>query len=112
MTSKPISPPLPLPLPLPKEEVAPPDPLAKEVQFIPKFKGAAEMEARRRLRMMARRGQPASVQKPPSMVTRNLNPDISSSEEDDGLIEDENDEEFDTDELGDDSMDEGDEFDP
>ncbi|KAL4073502.1 stress-activated map kinase interacting protein 1-domain-containing protein [Scleroderma citrinum] len=107
--SKPVPPP---PQPPPKEEVAPPDPPAKEIQFIPKFKGAAEMEARRRLRMMARRGQPASVQRPPTLATRNLNPELSSSEGEDGLLEDENDEDFDSDELGDDIMDEGDEFDP
>ncbi|KAI6010115.1 stress-activated map kinase interacting protein 1-domain-containing protein [Pisolithus marmoratus] len=99
----------PPPPPIAKEELA--SPPAKEAQFIPKFKGAAEMEARRRLRMMARRGQPSGAQKPLSIVTRNLNPELSSSEGESETIEEENDEDFDTGQIADD-MDEGDEFDP
>lgn len=52
-------------------------PVAKVVQFIPKFKGAAEMEARRRLRMAARRGPQA----PPPQPTKPLTMDTSSEEE-------------------------------
>ncbi|KAI6045350.1 stress-activated map kinase interacting protein 1-domain-containing protein [Pisolithus marmoratus] len=99
----------PPPPPAAKEELA--SPPAKEAQFIPKFKGAAEMEARRRLRMMARRGQPSGAQKPLSIVTRNLNPELSSSESESETVEEENDEDFDTGQIADD-MDEGDEFDP
>ncbi|KIJ61493.1 hypothetical protein HYDPIDRAFT_116002 [Hydnomerulius pinastri MD-312] len=101
---------------LKKEDLPPPEPPAKEIQFIPKFKGAAEMEARRKLRMLARRGQATSAPKPPSVVSKILNPEMSSSEEDDGILEDDNDDDdddgFDLDERGDDIMDEGDEFDP
>lgn len=39
-------------------------PVTKVVQFVPKFKMAAEMEARRRKRMAARRGVPASLPQP------------------------------------------------
>ncbi|KAF9220725.1 SIN1-domain-containing protein [Gyrodon lividus] len=95
----------------PKEDPPPPEPPAKEIQFIPKFKGAAEMEARRKSRMLARRGQAVSAPKPASIGSKLPNPEISSSEEDEGLLEDENDDDFDLVECGDD-MDEGDEFDP
>ena len=45
-----------------KAKVAPEQaPVVKIVQFIPKFKGAAEMEARRRERMAARRGPGGAV---------------------------------------------------
>jgi hypothetical protein len=83
------------------------DPLDTPAQFIPKFKGAAEMEARRKLRMLARRGQ-ASHPKHASDVNKHLNPELSSSD-DDILEDDDNDDDFDL--MGDD-MDEGDEFDP
>ncbi|KAF9239245.1 stress-activated map kinase interacting protein 1-domain-containing protein [Melanogaster broomeanus] len=96
---------------LPKEDPPPPEPPAKEIQFIPKFKGAAEMEARRKLRMQARQGQPISAPRLPSITSKHLNPEISSEEEDEGLLEDENVDDSDLDECGDD-MDEGDEFDP
>ncbi|KAF5318799.1 hypothetical protein D9619_010789 [Psilocybe cf. subviscida] len=56
------------------EEV--PAPVAQAVQFIPKFKGAAEMEARRRVRMAARRG-PMARAPPPKALSFN-----TSSEED------------------------------
>ncbi|KAG6330650.1 hypothetical protein ID866_8437 [Astraeus odoratus] len=102
------------PPPVAKEEAPLPEPPPKEMQFIPKFKGAAEMEARRRLRIMARRGQRTSVQKPPSVTSRNLNPELSSSEEEEDASSssEDNEEDFDTDQVGDDIMDEGDEFDP
>ncbi|KAG5220988.1 stress-activated map kinase interacting protein [Salix suchowensis] len=52
-----------LPKPVDGAEPTPPEPAPpapKVVQFIPKFKGAAEMEARRKARMVARRQAPAS----------------------------------------------------
>jgi target of rapamycin complex 2 subunit MAPKAP1 len=83
-------------------------PVPKVVQFIPKFKGAAEMERRRRMRMAARRA-PAPAAPPP---LQNL--DFSSSDEDIPLANDSSSSgDFDDDgpgEVG--SMDEGDEFDP
>lgn len=91
----------------------PPELPAKEVQFIPKFKGAAEMEARRKLRMLARRGQTSTNPKPASDGNKYLNPELSSSDDDDDILEDdENVDDFD--DLVDraDDMDEGDEFDP
>ncbi|OJA09315.1 hypothetical protein AZE42_07476 [Rhizopogon vesiculosus] len=93
---------------------APPEPPPKEVQFVPNFKGAAEMEARRRLRMMARRGLPASMPKVPSMTPRSINPELSSSDGEDGMLEasDDNDDDFELVAPGDDSMDGADEFDP
>ncbi|KAF5337499.1 hypothetical protein D9758_013605 [Tetrapyrgos nigripes] len=71
-------------------------PVTKTVMFIPKFKNAAEMEHRRRIRMAARRrgpggGPPAASQAPqhpPSFDTTSeeevahLNPEESSSETD------------------------------
>ncbi|KAF8880010.1 stress-activated map kinase interacting protein 1-domain-containing protein [Infundibulicybe gibba] len=81
-------------------------PAAKVVQFIPKFKGAAEMEARRRVRMAARRGG-APPPPPPNL-------DFSSSDEDAGMPIDDSssDDEFEMVTGRVDSMDEGDEFDP
>lgn len=71
-------------------------PVTKAVQFIPKFKGAAEMEARRRVRMAARRGPaPLPVPQP------NLH--FSSSSSDEGTPNSA---------PAVDGMDEGDEFDP
>lgn len=99
---------IPAPRPLPKDDVLS-EPQAREPQFVPRFKGAAEMEARRRLRMMARRGHP---QKPPSLTAKTLNPDISSEEEEEPL-EDEEDDDSDPDQVGNDLIaDEADEFDP
>jgi hypothetical protein len=91
-----------------KEDV-PPEPPLKEVQFVPNFKGAAEMEARRRLRMMARRGLPASIPKALSVTTRSLNPELSSSDGQDDTLEDDNDDDFELVAPGDDEVDE---FDP
>lgn len=102
---------------------APPDPPPKGVQFIPKFKGAAEMEARRKMRMQgmqARRGgQPplaVDTRPPPPRTVASLNPEMSSSSEDEvGMSESEDEVDSDFGDLaggaGDD-MDEGDEFDP
>jgi hypothetical protein len=88
-------------------------PVAKVVQFIPKFKGAAEMEARRRVRMAARRGPgglPAAQPPPPP------NLDFSSSSEDEveiSVVSEVSSDEFDgVGAAAVDSMDEGDEFDP
>jgi len=94
-----------------KEDVLPEPPL-KEVQFVPNFKGAAEMEARRRLRMMARRGPSASMPKVP-VTMRSINPELSSSDGEDGMLEeDDNDDDFELLAAGDGNMDETDEFDP
>lgn len=96
------------------DEPPPPDPPSKGVQFIPKFKGAAEMEARRRVRMQARRGPLAVDAKPPLRVVANINPELSSSDEDEvglGISDEDDDDDFE--EIGgDDGMDDGDEFDP
>ena len=89
-----------------------PEPVVKIVQFIPKFKGAAEMEARRRERMAARRG-------PGGVVARARPPpplDFSSSSENEVEIpvigEVSSDEFDDVGAAAVDGMDEGDEFDP
>ncbi|KAH9477743.1 Target of rapamycin complex 2 subunit sin1 [Psilocybe cubensis] len=88
-------------------------PVTKVVQFIPKFKGAAEMEARRRIRMAARRGPGGAMTRQPQ--PQNLSFDTSSEEEaGEPVISDESSsDEFE--EVGGkaaESMDEGDEFDP
>lgn len=87
-------------------------PVTKVVQFIPKFKGAAEMEARRRVRMAARRGPGGAITKQPP--PQNLSFDTSSEDEaEEPVISDESSDEFE--EVGGkaaESMDEGDEFDP
>lgn len=94
------------------------------VPFVPKFKGAAEMEARRRLRMQNRvpPGGPIPA-RPTRSAPANLNPEISSSseseseseeeKEEDALAEDDDDSEDDAHEA-DDSLDimDADEFDP
>ncbi|KAF8882155.1 stress-activated map kinase interacting protein 1-domain-containing protein [Gymnopilus junonius] len=87
-------------------------PVTKAVQFIPKFKGAEEMEARRRIRMAARRGPGAALARaaPPPNLS------FSSSSEDEAeapAISDDSSDEFEV--VGQkttDEMDEGDEFDP
>ncbi|KAG1744258.1 stress-activated map kinase interacting protein 1-domain-containing protein [Suillus lakei] len=98
--------------PVLRKDDPPPELLPRDVPFVPKFKGAAEMEARRRVRMMARRGVPASMPKIPSVTARSLNPDLSSSDDEDGMLEDDNDDDYDLVTPGDDNMDEADEFDP
>jgi hypothetical protein len=87
-------------------------PVAKVVQFIPKFKGAAEMEKRRQLRIAARRGAARSGSAHTRPVQQNMSFDSSSEEEADvpvasGVSADEEDEYI----APSDSMD-GDEFDP
>ncbi|KAG6841336.1 hypothetical protein C0991_012161 [Blastosporella zonata] len=81
-------------------------PVQKVVQFIPKFKGAAEMEARRKVRMAARRGPGGAV--PAQLPPQNF--DTDSSDEEIPIADDSSssDEDFGG---GVDSMDEGDEFD-
>lgn len=82
-------------------------PVTKTVQFIPTFKGAAEMEARRRIRMAARRG-PGDA---PPVLAIDSSSSSSSSEEAVAAIDDSSDSDF-GDVADDDSMDDGDEFDP
>jgi hypothetical protein len=82
--------------------------VAKTVQFIPKFKGAAEMEARRKLRMMGRAG-PGGAPPPPPPPPVPVSWD-SSSDEDEAVQSDDDDDEEDV--FGNVSMDDGDEFDP
>lgn len=81
-------------------------PVAKVVQFIPKFKGAAEMEARRRVRMAARRGPGAAVPAPVSTLDFS-----SSSDEEENLADDSSDSDFGTTNAAD-AMDDEDGFDP
>lgn len=86
-------------------------PVTKVVQFIPKFKGAAEMEARRRIRMAARRGPGAA---PPPVLDIDSSDSSSSSSEDEviPIADDASDSDFDDVTGGNDSLDDGDEFDP
>jgi hypothetical protein len=77
--------------------------------FIPTFKGAAEMEARRKMRMQARGGPLATDTKPLPTVVANLNPELSSSEDEEPMSEEDDFEEIAA--AGDD-MDDEDEFDP
>ncbi|KAG6916070.1 hypothetical protein DXG01_008544 [Tephrocybe rancida] len=79
-------------------------PVQKVVQFIPKFKGAAEMEERRRVRMAARRGPGGGI--PAVLPPQNF--DTDSSDEEIPIADDSSDSDFGRDV---DSMDEGDEFD-
>ncbi len=90
-------------------------PVAKIVQFVPKFRNAAEMEKKRQIRMAARRGAAAGVVPVIRAVQQqNLSFDSSSDEADIPAAS-----EASTDEDDDyvapsavDNMDEGDEFDP
>ncbi|KAJ7778713.1 stress-activated map kinase interacting protein 1-domain-containing protein [Mycena maculata] len=82
-------------------------PVAKAVQFIPKFKGAAEMEARRRVRMAARRGPGGAAPAPPPV----LHFSSSSSDEEENIADDSSDSDFGQANAAD-AMDDGDEFDP
>ncbi|KAG6829351.1 hypothetical protein H0H92_004717 [Tricholoma furcatifolium] len=83
-------------------------PVQKVVQFIPKFKGAAEMEARRRMRMAARRGAGGAL--PSRQPT--LSFDTDSSDEIPLADDSSSDGDFDDDAPGEvDSMDDGDDFD-
>lgn len=88
-------------------------PVVKIVQFIPKFKGAAEMEARRRERMAARRGPGGVVARVPPPPTLDFSSSSSENEVEIPVISEVSSDEFD--EVGPaavDGMDEGDEFDP
>ncbi|KZT10435.1 uncharacterized protein LAESUDRAFT_755945 [Laetiporus sulphureus 93-53] len=87
-------------------------------EFHPKFKGAEEMEARRKLRMLAR-AHPELAAK--ANVSANLNAELSSSESESGLegdedeseMPDEEDEEFDLIEGADDGIEiDADDFEP
>jgi hypothetical protein len=84
------------------------DPAAKVVQFIPRFKGASEMEARRKLRMAARRGPGGAILAPQQILT--INPELSSSSSSDEILIDDEEDEFDDMAVQDDNGD--DEFDP
>ena len=64
----------------------------KVVQFIPRFKGAAEMEARRKIRMLARHG-PGTTGLPPPQMVSTINLELSSSSSTDTMA-DEDDDEF------------------
>lgn len=87
-------------------------PVTKVIQFIPKFKGAAEMEKRRQLRMAARRGAAARTA-PRPVQPQNLSFDTSSEEElDDPVVSEVSPEEDDYVAPTVDNLDEGDEFDP
>ncbi|KAI9058026.1 SIN1-domain-containing protein [Trametes sanguinea] len=94
-------------------------PARRMPEFVPRFKMAAEMEARRRLRMMARANAPGMAPRIP-MPAQNLNPEISSSSSsepesssEEEVLADEQDEEFDVNGEADDSMEvNDDEFDP
>ncbi|KAG5640657.1 hypothetical protein DXG03_007647 [Asterophora parasitica] len=103
-----VEPPLPLNVKVqgPTPTVAEEPPVQKVVQFIPKFKGAAEMERRRRVRMAARRGPGGAV---PAPQPQNLSFDTSSEEEGGG--DSSSDGDFDDDVPGEvDSLDDGDDF--
>ncbi|KAH9831194.1 stress-activated map kinase interacting protein 1-domain-containing protein [Rhodofomes roseus] len=87
-------------------------------EFHPRFKGAAEMEARRKLRMLARAQPPPAAIRPPP-PNHYLNPELSSSESeseedvDEDIPEDEDEDEFDMVPEVDDAIDmDGDDFDP
>lgn len=82
----------------------------KGAQFVPKFKGAAEMEARRKMRLLTRRGPTMDVKALPPVVA-GLNPELSSSDEDEDDILDEEDDFDEITGTGND-IDDGDEFDP
>jgi hypothetical protein len=82
----------------------------KEVVFIPRFKGAAEMEARRKMRMQARRQHTPVVESKSPTSAALSNPAPSSFWEE--VISTEEEDSFD--DLGDggSGIDDGDEFDP
>ncbi|KAF7291898.1 hypothetical protein MIND_01215100 [Mycena indigotica] len=81
-------------------------PVAKVVQFIPKFKGAAEMERRRRMRMAARRGPGGAATAAPPVLDFSSS---SSSEEEVVADDSSTDSDFGPSNA---AMDDGDEFDP
>jgi hypothetical protein len=81
-------------------------PVVKAVQFVPRFARAAEMEARRRARMAARRMPGSGAQPPPPKPPV----DFSSSEEDGDISDDSSDDFGVSDQVS--NIDEADEFDP
>lgn len=93
------------------------------IPFIPKFKGAAEMEARRQLRMRNRIPPGGFAARPQLSAPATLNPErslssssssspsVSDVEEEQGVLADEDDEDEFDDDVADD-MDDDDEFDP
>ncbi|CAL1709275.1 unnamed protein product [Somion occarium] len=103
----------------PQEDLKPP-PQNVAMPFIPKFKGAAEMEARRRLRMMNRVPPGGAPMRPAMVAAAHLNPELSSSSESESDVGeeepsgDEEEDEFDDDAQDiDDSIEvDADEFDP
>ena len=77
-------------------------PATKVVQFVPKFKGAAEMEARRQIRIAVRRGLPQPQ----------MQPDSSSSSSEEDLAPMADTDSMDSDFADDNSLEDGDDFDP
>jgi target of rapamycin complex 2 subunit MAPKAP1 len=92
------------------DDMASPEPPAKGIH-IPKFKYSADMEAKRKMRMQARRGPIATETKTIPTVAASLNPELSSSDDDDEDSMSDDDDFEEITETGDD-MDDGDEFDP
>ncbi|KAF8630237.1 hypothetical protein AX15_003038 [Amanita polypyramis BW_CC] len=81
-------------------------PVTKAVQFVPRFARAAEMEARRRARIAARRMPGFAPQPPPPTPAA----DFTSSEEDVNVLDDSSDDFGVSDQVA--SIDETDDFDP
>ncbi|OCH87074.1 hypothetical protein OBBRIDRAFT_782204 [Obba rivulosa] len=100
----------------PTEKQAAPATAAMLPHFVPKFKGAAEMEERRQLRILARANRGAVGVRPPAAPPANPNLEMSSSDEespDEEEVLAEDDEDFDLVAEADDSLDvDADEFDP
>ena len=104
------------PPPTPQDEPRPP-PQNVTIPFIPKFKGAEAMAARRRIRLMNRGGAPMR----PAMIApaAHLNPELSSSSESESDVPEEeepsaesSDSDFDDDDAPDVDDSIADEFDP
>lgn len=87
------------------------DEVAKVVQFVPKFRNAAEMEKKRQIRMAARRGAATVAPVARPIQPQNLSFD-SSSDEADVPAASESSTDEDEDPSAANNMDEGDEFDP
>ncbi|KAI0065310.1 SIN1-domain-containing protein [Artomyces pyxidatus] len=84
-------------------------------QFVPKFKGAAEMDERRRLRLQARHGASRGASRTIASPNKSLMPELSSEDEDEEDSSPADDDEDEFDDVGDvdDSMEiDVDEFDP
>ncbi|KAG2003357.1 stress-activated map kinase-interacting protein 1, variant 2 [Coprinopsis cinerea AmutBmut pab1-1] len=82
-------------------------PVQKVVQFVPRF--SAETEARRRMRIAARRGPNAIPQAPPPPLSFDTTSEEEVDNNDDSDVSSEG---FGVDHSDDESMDDGDEFDP